>query len=308
MKMKWLLFALAAAVAGCTQETTSGGSDGAGAAPAESAAADIPRTPGGRPDLNGIWQVLMNANDNLEPAPPKAAYHLVPGDFVPVPGPEVVALGAVGAVPASFGVVEGGAIPYRPEALARRDENRENWLTMDPEIKCYMPGVPRATYLPHPFQIFQSESAFFIAYSFAGSVRNVFLEDPGPAPLDSWMGQSWGYWDGDTFVVEVTGLDDRTWLDRAGNYHSYQLKVTERYDMVDENVIMYSATLEDPEVYERPWTISMPLYRRLEEGYELPQFKCVEFVEELMYGQYRRGGEFEQRLREEMLQEQQDQQ
>ncbi len=306
MKTKWLLFALAVAFAGCSQDTTTGGGDAAQAA--ESGAQDFPRTPSGRPDLNGIWQVLMNANDNLEAAPPKAAYHLVPGDFVPVPSPEVVALGAVGAVPASFGVVEGGTIPYLPEALARRDENRENWVAMDPEIKCFMPGVPRATYLPHPFQIFQSESAFFIAYSFAGSVRNVFLEDPGPPPLDSWMGQSYGYWEGDTFVVEVTGLDDRTWLDRAGNYHSYQLKVTERYDMVDENVIMYSATMEDPEVYERPWTISMPLYRRLEEGYELPQFKCVEFVEELMYGQYRRGGEFEQRLREEMLQEQQDQQ
>ena len=246
---------------------------------------------------------MMNANDNLEPAAPKAAYQLVPGDFVPVPHPDIVAMGAVSAVPASFGVVEGGTIPYKAEALARRDENAANWLERDPEVKCYMPGVPRATYMPHPFQIFQSESAFFIAYSFAGAVRNVFLEDPGPAPLDSWMGQSYGYWDGDTWVVEVTGLDDRTWFDRAGNYHTYQLKVTERYDVVSENVIMYSATMEDPDIFERPWSISMPIYRRLEEGYELPQFKCVEFVEELMYGQYRKGGEFEQRLRQEMLEE-----
>jgi hypothetical protein len=96
----------------------------------------------------------------------------------------------------------------------------------------------------------------------------------------------------------------RTWFDRAGNYHSYELKVTERWTMVDENVIEYEATMEDPQVFERPWTIKMPLYRRLEEGYELPQFKCVEFVEELMYGQYRKGGEFEQRLREEMAEEQ----
>ena len=145
MKTKWLLFALAVAVAGCSQDTTTDGEAAQAAAAAESGASDIPRTPSGRPDMNGIWQVLMNANDNLEPAPPKAAYHLVPGDFVPVPGAEVVALGAVGAVPASFGVVEGGTIPYRPEALARRDENRANWVTMDPEIKCYMPGVPRAT-------------------------------------------------------------------------------------------------------------------------------------------------------------------
>ena len=243
MKIKGLLVAIAVVVAGCSpveQESVQVNQQASGVVYAAEAGSNIPRTPTGKPDLNGIWQVLMNANDNLEPAPPKAAYQLVPGDFVPVPAPEVVAMGAVGAVPASFGVVEGGTIPYKPEALARRNENRDNWLTRDPEIKCYMPGVPRATYMPHPFQIFQSESAFFIAYSFAGAVRNVFLEDPGPAPLDSWMGQSYGYWDGDTFVVEVSGLDDRTWFDRAGNYHSYELKVTERYTMVDENLHGYT--------------------------------------------------------------------
>ncbi|MEX0619370.1 MAG: hypothetical protein WDZ76_03335 [Pseudohongiellaceae bacterium] len=293
MNKLWPLAAIATAFVGCSPDN----SDVAQAQPAQSAGAsaanDIPRTPDGKPDFNGIWQVLVTANNNLEAHPPQAAYQLVPGDFVPVPAPEVVALGAVGAVPAGYGVVEGGAIPYKPEMLARRDENRENWLTSDPEVKCYMPGVPRATYMPHPFQIFQSESAFFIAYSFAGAVRNVFLEDPGEAPLDSWMGQSYGYWDGDTWVVEVTGLDDRTWFDRAGNFHSYELRVTERYTLVDENVIEYEATMEDPQVYERPWTIKMPIYRRLEEGYELPQFKCVEFVEELMYGRYRKGREDE---------------
>ena len=216
MKIQGLLIATAVLFAGCSPTETTESQSTQVAAAAEMTGSDIPRGPNGKPDLNGIWQVLMNANDNLEAAPPKAAYHLVPGDFVPVPGPEVVALGAVGAVPASFGVVEGGTIPYRPEALARRDENRENWLTSDPEIKCYMPGVPRATYVPHPFQIFQSESAFFIAYSFAGSVRNVFLEDPGEAPLDSWMGQSWGYWEGDTWVVEASGLNDSTWFERSG--------------------------------------------------------------------------------------------
>ena len=218
---------------------------------------------------------------------------MVPGDFVPVPAPEVLALGAVGAVPASFGVVEGGSIPYKPEALAQRQTNQENWLTADPEIKCYMPGVPRATYMPHPFQIFHSNSAVFFAYSFAGAVRNIYLEDPGEPPLDAWMGQSYGYWDGDTFVIEVTGLDDRTWFDRVGNYHTYKLKVTERYTLVSENVIEYQATIEDPDIFERPWAISMPIYRRLEEGFELPQFKCVEFVEELMYGKYRKGRETE---------------
>jgi len=253
----------------------------------------IPRGPNGKPDFNGIWQVLTTANDNIEAHSAQAAYDLVPGDFVPVPNPKIVAMGAVGAIPAGFGIVEGGKIPYKPEALAKRDENRSNWLENDPEIKCYMPGVPRATYIPHPFQIFQSQKAFFIAYSFAGAVRNVFLEDPGEAPLDSWMGQSYGYWDGDTWVVEVSGLNDQTWFDRAGNYHTWQMKVTERYTLASENVINYEATIVDPDIFERPWKISMPLYRRLESGFELPQFKCVEFVEELMYGKYRKGRESE---------------
>lgn len=261
-------------------------------AQAQEAATDsIPRTPDGKPDLNGIWQVLSTANNNLEPAAPKSAFAMVPGDFVPVPAPEVVAMGAVGAVPASQGVIttNNGYIPYKPEALAQRDANRENWLARDPEIKCFMPGVPRATYLPHPFQIFQSNSAFFIAYSFAGAVRNIYLEDPGEAPIDAWMGQSYGRWEGDTFVVDVTGLIDQTWYDRAGNYRSWESKVTERYTMIDENVIEYTATITDPQLYTEPWTISMPLYRRLEENFELPQFKCVEFVEELLFGRFRKG-------------------
>jgi hypothetical protein len=263
------------------------------AAVAPSPASDIPRTPSGKPDFNGIWQVLSTANNNLESAPARAAHALVQGDFVPVPAPQIVAMGAAGAVPASFSVVDGGVIPYKPEALARRDENQADWLNSDPEITCYMPGVPRATYMPHPFQIFQSDEAMFIAYSFAGAVRNIYLEDPGPPPLDAWMGQSHGYWEGDTFVVKVTGLDDRTWFDRAGNYHTYKLKVTERYTLESANVIQYEATMEDPDIFERAWTIRMPIYRRLEAGFELPQFKCVEFVEELMYGKYRKGREAE---------------
>lgn len=284
---------LLATLAACSPAGTPPEEDAIAAAVAATPASAIPRTPDGKPDLNGIWQVMSTANNNLESAPAKAAFAMVPGDFVPVPAPEIVAMGAVGSVPASYSVVDGGTIPYKPEALAQRQANQENWLTSDPEIKCYMPGVPRATYMPHPFQIFQSQEAMFIAYSFAGAVRNIYLENPGEPPLDAWMGQSYGYWDGDTFVVEVTGLDDRTWFDRAGNYHTYKLKVTERYTLVSENVIEYEATMEDPDIFERPWTVSMPIYRRLEEGFELPQFKCVEFVEELMYGKYRKGREAE---------------
>ena len=247
-----------------------------------------PRLPDGRPNLNGIWQAMNTAHYDLEPHIAQHAMQLREGPRGPLPAVPVLYLGAVGAVPGGLGVVEGGTIPYTPEARALRDENRANWVDRDPEVKCYMPGVPRATYMPFPFQIFQNESSTFIAYEFAGAVRDIFMEDPGPAPVDSWMGWSYGRWEGDTLVVEVTGQLDSSWLDRAGSHHSIQMRVVERYTMISENHIQYEATIEDPEVFTRPWTISMPLYRRMEENARIMDFKCVEFVEELLFGEYRR--------------------
>src|SRR5829696_341389 len=228
------------------------------------AAYRAPRTPDGKPDLNGIWQALNEANYDLEAHMARPAMALRPGPYGPLPAAPVLALGAVGAVPPGMGVVEGGAIPYKPEALAKKKENQDKWLERDPEIKCYLPGVPRANYMPFPFQIFQSNSAFFIAYEFAGAVRNVYLKDPGPAPLDSWMGQSFGKWEGDTLVVDASGFNDSTWFDRSGNFHSEQLKVVERYTRTGPDVISYEATMTDPETFTRPWKISLPLYRRIE--------------------------------------------
>ena len=247
-----------------------------------------PRAEGGKPDLNGIWQSMNEANFDLEAHNARSAMALRPGPYGPVPVAPVLALGAVGAVPPSMGVVEGGEIPYKPEALKQKKENQENWLTRDPEIKCYLPGVPRATYIPQPFRIFESGSQIFIAYQFAGAVRNIYLKDPGPAPVDSWMGQSVGHWEGETLVVDVTGFNDQSWFDRAGNYHSDALHVIERYTRISPDVISYEATIEDPNVFTRPWKISMPLYRRQEKNVQLLDFKCVEFVEELLYGKWRK--------------------
>jgi hypothetical protein len=251
------------------------------------AARNIPRV-GGKPDLNGIWQTLNTANWDIEPHMARPALAMRPGPVVPVPAKEVIALGAVGSVPMGMGVVEGGEIPYKPEARKKKEENQANWLQRDPEIKCYLPGVPRATYMPFPFQIFQSDKAFAIAYEYAGAYRNIYLKDPGPPQVDTWMGQSVGRWEGDTFVIETVGQHDQSWLDRSGNHHSELLKVTERFTMTDRDHIQYEATLEDPQVYTRPWKMSMPLYRRVEPGARLGQFKCVEFVEELMYGHLRK--------------------
>jgi hypothetical protein len=218
----------------------------------------------------------------------KPALALRKGPYGPVPAAQVLALGAVGSVPPGMGVVEGDTIPYKPEALAKKKENQDKWLTSDPEIKCFLPGVPRANYMPYPFQILQSPKAIFIAYEYAGATRNIYLKDPGPAPVDSWMGQSVGHWEGDTLVVDVKGFNDSTWFDRAGNYHTDALHVVERYTRTSPEIISYEATIEDPAIFTRPWKISMPLYKRQEKNAQIMEFKCVEFVEELMYGQYRR--------------------
>ena len=255
---------------------------------AQTPAYRAPRTPDGKPDLNGIWQALNEANYDIELHMARPALATRPGPYGPVPAAQVLALGAVGAVPPGPGVVEGGELPYKPQALAQRNQNRENWLAADPEIKCYLPGVPRATYMPYPFQIFQSGQAIFIAYEYAGAVRNIYLKDPGPPPVDSWMGQSAGHWEGETLVVDVTGFNDQTWFDRAGNFHSDALHIVERYTRTGPDVIQYEATIDDPKVFTRPWKMNMPLYRRQEKNAQLMDFKCVEFVEELIYGKFRK--------------------
>ncbi|MGE0625867.1 MAG: hypothetical protein AB7I04_19640 [Pseudomonadales bacterium] len=249
-----------------------------------------PRGPGGvHPDLNGIWQALNEANYDLELHMARSGLQEREGPHGPVPAKEVLALGAVASVPPGMGVITGGGrIPYTDAALAQRNTNRAQWAELDPEVKCYLPGVPRATYMPQPFQIFQGEGSVFIAYQWAGAVRDIYFEDPGPPQVDSWMGQSVGRWEGDTLVVEANGFNGQAWLDRSGNHASWKLKVTERYTPVSPYHLWYEATIEDPETFTEPWTIEMPLYRRMDPGVQLMDFKCVEFVEELLYGKYRR--------------------
>lgn len=237
-------------------------------------AQQLPRTADGHPDLSGIWQAMNTANWDIR-AHSAAA------------GP-VVSLGAEFAQPGGIGIVEGDDLPYLPSALARRKANFENRFKDDPEIKCYMPGIPRATYMPYPFQIVQSPKYVVMAYEFANASRTIYMEKIPEAPSDYWMGQSTGKWEGDTFVVDATAFNDLSWFDRAGDYHSDKLHVVERYTLNGPNVINYEATIEDPLVFSRPWKISMPLYRHLEKGARLNEFRCVEFVEELMYGQYRK--------------------
>ncbi len=248
-----------------------------------------PRLPGtAQPDLNGIWQALGSAHYNVEMHRARASLEVRAGPHGPIPAVKTLFMGAVGAVPPGAGVVLGGKIPYTPEGRTKQLENQANWSERDPEVKCYLPGIPRATYMPFPFQIVQSADAVMMVYEYAGAVREVYMEDPGEAPVDSWMGWSAGRWEGDTLVVEVTGQVADTWLDRAGNHHSEALQVIERYTPSSPFHLIYEVTLTDPQVYARPWTMRMPLYRRVEPDMQLMDFKCVEFVEELMFGEWRR--------------------
>jgi hypothetical protein len=241
---------------------------------AQAPAYRAPRTADGKPNLNGIWQANNAANWDLQ-------------GHAAAKGPAPL-LGAVFAVPPGLGVVEGGEIPYLPAAAAKKRQNQANWPAQDPEAKCYLPGVPRAAYLPYPFQIVQSAQNILISYEYAGAVRVINMGAPTKAPGDSWMGWSNGRWEGETLVVDVTSQLDSTWFDRAGNYHSDALHVVERYTPRSADTLTYEATIEDPKVFSRPWKISMPLYRRVEKDARLLEFKCVEFAEELMYGALRK--------------------
>jgi len=231
----------------------------------------------GHPNLNGIWQAINTANWNLEDHAASAT--------------PFWQLGALFAVPPGRSVIvdNNGTIPYMPEGLKKRQENQAGWPKSDPEAKCYMAGLPRATYMPFPFQIVQGEKDILFVYEYAGANRSVHMINHTEAPVDSWMGWSNGKWDGDTLVVEVRGFNDLSWFDRAGNHHSDELIVTERYSLgTGGNYLDYEARIEDPKTFTRPWTIRMPIYRRLDANAQLLEFKCVEFSEELLYGELKK--------------------
>jgi hypothetical protein len=240
----------------------------------QTAAAKIPRMTDGKPNVNGIWESLSTANWDLQD---HSAY-----------AGAMWEMGAIVAVPAGQGVVDGRSIPYLPAAAEKRKQNFANRRSADPEAKCYLPGIPRATYLPYPFQIVQSNKDILFVYEYATANRQVNMGKPLEAGADSWMGMSSGHWEGDTLVVDVTGLNGQAWLDRAGDFSTDGLHVIERYTLTDQDHIAYEATLEDPKVFARPWKIHLTLYRRVEKSFQLQEFKCIPFAEELLYGDFRK--------------------
>jgi hypothetical protein len=215
----------------------------------------LPRTAAGTPDLSGVWQAVNTAAWNIQD-------HVADRD-----------------VPAGVGIVEGNQIPYQPWALTRKDENARNRTTADPETKCYLPGVPRITYMPYPFEIVQSAKTTAMLYEYVHAARTIYTDGTPhpPGHIDWWMGDSRGRWDSDTLVVDVIDFNGDTWFDRAGNFHSDQLHVVERYTLIDPDHIQYEVTIEDPKVFTRPWKMSMPLYRRIEKNVQVLEYECYAF-------------------------------
>jgi hypothetical protein len=224
--------------------------------PVAAAGQALPRTADGKPDLSGVWQAVNTAAWDIQ------AHSAQPG------------------VPAGLGVVEGNEIPYNAAGAAKKRDNYANRATLDPETKCWLPGVPRATYMGFPFQIVHTPTQITILYEYAHAVRNVYMNSPHPkGPIEWWMGDSRGRWEGDTLVVDVVHFNDQTWFDRAGNHHSDALHVVERYSFIDKDHLNYEATIEDPKVFSRPWTMRMVLYRRVEPNFQLLEYECHSYRE-----------------------------
>jgi hypothetical protein len=251
------------------------------------------RTTDGQPDLNGFWRALNTANWDVE-------------EHGAAPAPYANLVGAYLVQPAGLSVVEGGTIPYRPEALAKRDKYREQRLNpdalllengiqdlADPEAKCFQGGVPRITYMPYPFQIVQTKDKILFAYEYGGSSGRVVhlgndLEKTRERLInsDSWMGQSVGRFEGDTLVVDVRWFSHEIWLDRSGNFYTEGAHVVERYTPMSPFHLRYEATIDDPKVFTRPWKMSMVLYKHVEPDMELLELQCIPFAEDFLFGKF----------------------
>ncbi len=216
-------------------------------------AASLPRLPDGKPDLQGIWEARNTADGNLEAH--SAGAGIRAGEGVIVDPPD-------------------GKIPYQAWAAAKQQENFAKRAMLDPVNRCFLPGVPRITYMHYPFQIFQTPEFVAITYEYVHASRTIHMKGPHLEDIAFWMGDSRGHWEGDTLVVDVADNEPETWLDMSGNFHSDALHVVERYTRTSLDTLRYEATIEDPKVFTKPWKISMPLYRDAEKNAQLYEYEC----------------------------------
>jgi len=278
-----LAVVLALGIAGCQPDNPQ-----AGVGPA------VARTADGKPDFSGIWQANNEAHWDLQAHEARPAIltqeGVYPYEYARVAAAPFVAMGAAAGVPGSLGVVEGdGEIPYKPEAATIKKANGENWIDRDPELKCYLPGIPRAMYMPYPFSITQGSAQIQMGFTFSNASRVIHFDPKTTEPPDdTYMGHSIARWEGDSLIVDTNRFNGRNWFDRAGNYHGVNLKLVEKMTLKTPDVIWYEVTVEDPDTFTRPWKISMPIYRRMEPNAQLLDYRCIEFAEEFMYGNLRR--------------------
>ena len=245
----------AAAVVSLTSYASARVAGQASSTPGASTAQPLPRTLDGKPNLSGFWQVLNTAAWDIQ------------------------AHSAQKGIPAGQGIVEGNDIPYQPWAAEKKKENFAKRATLDPETNCYLPGVPRVFFMPYPFQIVQTPAQISILFEYIHTVRNVMMNTPHLAgAIDWWMGDSRGRWEDDTLVVDVIHFNDQTWFDRAGNFHSDALHLIERYRLVDPDHMNYEVTVEDPNVFTRPWKMSTIFYRHTEKGFRLLEYECYQYA------------------------------
>jgi hypothetical protein len=290
-KLSTIAVAVVAAAAGSIVSTYVARTSSVSAAQAP---AQTGLTADGKPDFSGIWTASNEAHWDLQAHAARAGMITQPGvypelEYARVPAAPVVALGAAAGVPGSLGVVQGdGDIPYKPEAAAMKKDNGEHWIDRDPELKCYLPGIPRAMYMPYPFQIIQGTNKIEMHFEFSNAARTIHLDQVDEPPDYSYMGFSKGRWEGNTLVVDVTEFNGRNWFDRAGNFASESLHLVERFTPITKDAINYEVTIEDPKTFTKPWKIAMPLYRRLEANAQLIEYRCIDFAEEFMYGNLRK--------------------
>lgn len=206
-----------------------------------------PRLADGHPDLNGIWEVRAKVDASLEGKINGKNIIIEPSD---------------------------GKIPYKPDALAKKRDSRS--AAADPMTKCWMPGVPRLAYIPYPFQIVESanQPVMLFLSQYVHTIRNIFMQGEHLDGLDNWLGDSRAHWDGDTLVVDATNFNDQTWFDAAGDFHSGDLHVVERYTRTSPTVITYKATIQDPKVLTKPFTIRMPLTLHTEKNFQIMEYEC----------------------------------
>jgi hypothetical protein len=225
---------------------------------------DPPRTPDGRPDMQGYWLSRHNG----------AAYDIEPG-----PGGF--------AIPASSGVIVDPSdrrIPYQAWALAKRNELRQKSFD-DPQGHCAPSGAPRKNFTNFGWKIVQLPRAVVLLYESMHDYRVIPIDGRPhlPSAIKLWHGDPIGHWEGDTLVVDYTNLNGKHWLDMSGNFQSEHTHVVERYTMIAPDAIHFEATVEDPTIYTRSWTLAIPFARNTEPGYYQLEYACHEGERDLQH-------------------------